>query len=328
MHWTLGDCRRYVAKEVNGGSCVSSDAVRDAINDAEMEILGMETPYSVLRRIRFSVTNNTIIAPRGVEKVETFRVDEYPDEVKSMFYEFLPGGSWSSDELDGVQSGMIDWGDHWSTMWEIPAAHEPLRLYAFSTEAADSGLLMQIKGCDTNNQDIHTAGIPGETLQIVPGLVGTTITTNNATWKPSTHSYKQIYQVIKPVTRGYVALMTQDSTTNEWWTLAMYHPRETQPKFHRYKIPGPRCEDGTCIVALCKLRHEPLEEDDDVLVVQNLEAIKLKIIANNYRTSNPSLSQKYVGDCLALLRREIAMNTPDTDVTLSSTWGIGRIEMV
>jgi hypothetical protein len=328
MLWTLGDARTYVADEVSGGSCPSSDAVRKAINNAQMEILGMETPYNSLRRIRFSVRNNTIIAPRGVEKVETYRVDGYPDEVKSMFYEFLPGGSWSSDELDGVLSGVVDWGDHWATMWEIPANYEPLRLYAFSSEAADSGLLMTIKGCDTNNQDIHTSGVPGETLQIVPGLVGVTITANNATWKPSAHSYKQIFQVVKPVTKGYVALMTQDPTSNLWWCLAMYHPRETQPRFHRYKVTTPRDTAGTCIVALVKLRHEPLEEDSDILVVQNMEAMKLKIISNEYRKTNMNLSKNYLSDCLALLRREVAMNTPDTDVTLSSTWGLGRIEMV
>jgi hypothetical protein len=225
-----------------------------------------------------------------------------------------------------VKSDLVDAGDVWTTMFEIDVDYQPMHLYAFSSNAADAGLDLFVEGLDEYNQDILTAGIPGEPVEIVHGLSGTTVTANNLTWKPSVGAYKEITNVVKPITKGYIALMCYDPTTYAWWCLAMYHPRETHPRFHRYKVTQPRSDDGACIIGLVKPRHVQLESDNDVVLIQNLEALKMQILCNEYLQSDPNKSEFYRNKAIAILRRDVAKKTPSQDFTLSGTWGMGRIE--
>ena len=325
MLWTLGHARDYVAAEVNGGSCASSDVVRKAINNAQMEILGSEDPHLSMRRVRFWTKKNMICLPREAESImPQFLIQGCPSQVKSQFYEFLPGGTWTSDEI-GLSSGLVDWGDHHATMFEIDVDKAPLRLCAFSTSAADVGKTLFLKGYGSGGKEVLTAGVPGETLKIVRWKGGVEGVIDAGTLTLSTSAFDQIEQVVKPVTTGYVTLMAY-YTGSLYWNIAIYHPRETNPRFHWYKVPSPRSDTGMSIVAIVKLRHVPLEADTDVLLVQNLEALKFKIMSNEYLKSDPQKSAIYAQQCFALLRREKSQKNPDTDITLAHTWGVGHIE--
>jgi hypothetical protein len=321
----VAQAREYICSEIGGGTCPSHPSVLKAINNAQMEILNNEDPMLSLRRVRFFTKKNMICLPREAERImPQFKVDEYPCQVKSMFYEFLPGGTWTSDDI-GLGTGLVDWGDHHATMFEIDEDYAPTILMAFSTAQSDDGKTLFLKGYGAGGKEVLTAGVPGETLVIKRWLGGVEGNIDGNTMVPSTSRYTQVEQVVKPVTEGYVTLMGYDQTTHYMWNIAIYHPRETNPQFHWYKVPAPRNDDGTSIVALVKLRHVPLVADTDVLLVQNLEALKFKVMSNEHMKGNPQLSAAYSQNCYGMLKSENAKKHPDTDISLSNTWGVGHI---
>jgi hypothetical protein len=68
--------------------------------------------------------------------------------------------------------------------------------------------------------------------------------------------------------------------------LAKYHPDETVPGYRRYKIknypsydPETNPDSNVCAQLMCKLRYIPATRDDDVLIIQNLDAIKNMVMA-------------------------------------------------
>jgi hypothetical protein len=61
--------------------------------------------------------------------------------------------------------------------------------------------------------------------------------------------------------------------------LGKYHPDETMPSYRRYKVLGADYATVRRIDLLCKIRYVPVIRDDDVLLIQNLDAIKTMVMA-------------------------------------------------
>jgi len=325
---TVAHARQHVADVVKGGSTPSCQAVLDAINRAQQDLLANQDLVDLTcQRMRFSPLYNMIACPACVERVVAYKTDGSPGVLpKSIFYEFLPGGSWSSDEVSGYKTDMVDWGDHKPTMFTIPADYAPLSIYAFCSDPADAGVKLFLDGFNENGWHPLTAGEYGTTVECVAGLNGVTITANGADLKPTAFKFSQITNVVKPVTQGYVALMCQYGTEHYWYNIAIYHPKDKNPSFHRYKLTQPRDDDGTCVVCLVKVRHVELIQDNDILLVQNLEALKNQILAHQYETANPAMADRYQGKAVAQIRRDVMHKTPDQDWTVKHSFGIGRIE--
>jgi hypothetical protein len=65
--------------------------------------------------------------------------------------------------------------------------------------------------------------------------------------------------------------------------------------------------------------------DTDIMLIQNLEAVRLQVLSNQYQQSNPSQSEFYRQAAIARLRRDVANKTPDQDVCLDETFCVGTI---
>ena len=324
---TVAQARQYIADVVKGGSSAASAAVLKELNRAQQELLANNDLVDLtLQRMKFHATRNMIACPSCVEAVVGYKSDGVPGVVpKSLFYEFLPSGSGSGDSASGYMTDMVDAGDHKPTMFEIDVEYAPMYLFAFCSDAADAAATIFVDGYDDNGWRNLTAGEYGQNVTLVQGFSGTTVTADVATWKPSASRFSQIINVVKPVTKGYVALMCRDATNGYWWTLSVYAPKETNPSYHRYKLALPRDTDGTTVTALVKLRHVALTADTDIVLIQNLEALRLQVLANQYQQSNPSQSEFYRQAAIARLRRDVANKTPDQDVCLDETFCVGTI---
>jgi hypothetical protein len=329
MLFTVSHARDYLAVYVKGNPCKSSQAVLDAINNATMELLNVEDWWLTVCRMKFGTMKNMIATPREVERVIAYKVEGIPFAVKSQFYEFLDGGTWSSDWLGDGHSGLVDWGDQHPTMFEIDAENAPTKIMAWSTSADDVGKTLFVRGFRDGGHEVLTDGVPGEQVEIRRWTSGVEGVIEYSNMRLSAGEYTQITNVIKPVTKGYVSLMAYDDSTHYTWNLAKYHPLETNPQFHRYKVPSPRCIDGTCITALVKMRYIPAELDTDVLIIQNLPALREAVLAEKYRESDPNRSGAYLQNSIAMLTRDNTKKHPvGQDVTIAPEWGIGTITVV
>lgn len=327
---TVAQGRTYVADAVKGGSSPTSPAVLAALNRAQGELLANDDLVDlVYQRMKFSVPadRNMIACPSCVECVKGYKTDGIPGVVpKSQFYEFLPSGSGSSDMVSGYKTDMVDWGDHKPTMCEIEAEYAPMSVHAFCSNAADAGKTIFVDGYNENGwRPVNANGEYGELVTLVAGLDGVTVTADYGDRKPSTFKFKQITNVVKPVTKGYVTLMYEYPTEHYWWNLAVYEPKETNPSYHRYKLTLPRDETGVCVTCLVKLRHVPLLQDTDVLIIQNLEALRYQVMCNEHELVSPGQADFYRNKAAGILRRDVAKKTPDQDICLDETWCVGTI---
>lgn len=281
--FTLKQGRDFVRRFVDDGSC--KDARVDARIDEAMRRLWPEAmTYNATQRLRIRSENSCFPLPYFAETVVSVDVDGSPAPVRNRFYEFLSSGPGDlTARSRGPTTGVIDDGDH-ATQWDIPVEDdagtgrvEPqYKLVAFSDDVEDfvAGLTLKIRGFTSRLQEMTI------TLKINPwdneteGLVRGSWEDNNV----SEDYMRQVSQVYKPVTKGYVSLYAVDTTTNRMHFLSKMHPKEERPSYRRYKVLN-KCCGATCLLLLVKMKYITPEADDDILPIQNLDALKVMIQA-------------------------------------------------
>lgn len=275
MFFTVADARPVVAPFVRGGACADSTEVLERINDCVRRLLVKANWAYTVRWLRICTTNNTITLPRGVQRIVGDPViDGVPRRLFSPGYEFLENGP---GEVcaggNGLGKDLIDMREGWPTFFDIPG-DATYYLAAFSTAEADATKTLSLAGRDQYGADITTNGFTMPTLAINHWPTEGTINTALYDVAKSSVPYKELLAVHKPVTAGHVNLYTFDADTGRMFFLSKYTPRETKPSYRRYRITTPDFVNGSSVMLQVKLGYEPAEQDTDVLLVQNLDAIK------------------------------------------------------
>ena len=295
--FTLQDARDFVKRFVEAGTC-NTQLIDDRINEACRRLLvKADLPYTT-RQLRMRTDNGCFPLPREVEKVIWVNFDNYPGRVFNQHYEFLSSGP---GEINAHRPGsgikdLVDAGLY-AFMFDMPSIEtltgecctdrtlgEGLNIIAVSDSAADTNLSVTIYGTNRLQMDL-----PSEDLQINQwsgGVEGQLDIgggwSDSAVIKTSTQLYRELKAWKKPVTTGYVSLYAIEKSSNKMWFLAKAHPDDTRPMWRRYKITNRSCggvEDCSCILMLVKLKWVKMTRADDILCVQNLDAIKQMVIS-------------------------------------------------
>lgn len=327
MLYTLLDARTFVAKFVEAGTCANRAVVVDRINEACRRLLPEANWSGTIFRLRFATNNNTITLPRNVLRVLKVDVDMTPREVFGISYEFMEGGPGELCPEDGYGPDLLDIGDGWPTFFDIPAGI-PSKLIAFSTALEDVGQQLTIMGRDVYNADITTSlGLPGETITIGRWQNGTEGTVNaNDLPQTTTNSFTDITAVHKPVTRGFVSLYTYDATDHRMYFLSKYHPDETVPGYRRYRLTDPNFTDVRNVLCQVKLRFVPLSHDNDLLPIQNLDALKQEVISIREENDGKGTSAEAAHNkAIRLLNAQLndAHDSDDAGIHVQSEMGLG-----
>lgn len=126
----------------------------------------------------------------------------------------------------------------------------------------------------------------GQPLQTKVGDVwemGETVTAANP-FGTSASLVTKIDSVVRQPTQGLAYLYEYDAATDQLRDLAVYYPNETNPRFRSSVIENvcsvPFCSDENGVKtarvdALVKLEYQPLVNDWDFLLIDNLDAIAL-----------------------------------------------------
>jgi hypothetical protein len=314
MLYTLADARSFVnAFVLTGGACASNAAVLSRINEAQRRLLDKADWEFTEQKMCVITYNNTITLPRQVESARLVAVNHSPRRLFGTNYEFLEHGPGPHNSCY-VPFDLEDIGDGFPTMFEIPL-DDNYKLFFASSQAPTitGGSVGQVKvrGCTPTGEDVFsglvpTIKTPGEQINInrwAGGVEGTLDrypgtapdntdsataagdTSNLYPWI-SANAFQDIYSVHLPSGRtDYVSLYAVSETTRQMYFLAKYHPDETVPGYRRYLLRG-YCPPATQTSSNCahvqlmvKLRHTPLSRDDDILLIQNLDALKNMVLA-------------------------------------------------
>jgi hypothetical protein len=328
MLYTLSQARSKVKRFVDGGSCRDS-VIDEAINDALERLVELENWDCLTVMTRISTCDSCFPLPYNASAIISCDINGAPAKVFGRGYQFLHAGPGDLDmrcSSSGLQD-LVDMSDHWATMFDIPHCYENtvdsvteevevtdgMTLVAFCTDAADEGKSMTVHGYLPNNEIVRTGVSEGEVLTInrwengVEGVAPAALNENIWTSLGATaNAYASVSRVVKPDTAGYVSLYAVDEATNRMFFLAKYHPRQTIPQFHRYRITndaGNACPSN--VLALLKLRYVPVVEDTDILPVDGLQALKLMVMAISEENKlNIAGAQQLIASASAVLSKK------------------------
>jgi len=324
MH-TLLDGRNFCAEFVGNGHQPDDVEVLNALNEATQILMQKGNWKNTVRKMRMCVSNYTFAVPQDVETVLKINFSEYPSSVWNMAYEFMDSGPGTLLEgNDTCSTDCVDLGDGFPTFFPIGATAR--KIMAFSTESADEDVSMRVQGYDSMAMKINPTSA-GEQLSVQRWNGGTegSLTDEIITAALSTNEFQDISSIIKPETSGYVTLYAYDPDTYNMWILGKYEPYETQPGYRRYRITNTTYTDVAHITALVKLRYVPMRDDTDLLLIQNLPALKLMCKAlHQFDHGDPQRGLIYQAKAVTMLDEQLKNSVPPSnqfDVDVDSGFG-------
>lgn len=322
---TFYDAKQELAEYVRTGLCPTHPDVARDINAACDRLLRAQDSLYSIDTLRIWTQNNSISLPRGYVSARMVRIDYIPRSAQSVAFEFLnygPGNAYS----DAV--ALVDEGVGHPCFFTIPQ-DKAYGLFAASSEQNDAVYSMQFRALKLDGSAVMTSGSPDLTLPInywTGGVEG------SLSYQPSNQfstTVSKITQVILPDgLSGYVSFYAVDPDDGKMWFLSRYHPDEVRPGYRKYRLPawtkgetngvrGNEVSDGTCIECLCKKEHINMTRDNDLMTVQNMEAVKFMVMAINHETEDINKALAYRQMALANIQTQEINQTKGTSFQLN-----------
>lgn len=258
------------------GTCSNTDDFLDLVNEATRMLMNRGNWWNTVKRVQFCSYNNCLTFPRQVGTLLALNTCGRSIPPKNNWYNFsdvLPEDvtHWQQNGhgFGGCNHGFaaVDSGTT-SVFNQIPCnTARYVRFYV--VQPGDAGKTITIFGIDGNGQTVRTLRADGTfqdgaVLTLAVPFVNSGIT------------LRRLDRVIKDPTDGPI-YGYQDDGTN-LYDLAYYEASETLPEYRTNCI-----ETGGCAkkqyTALVKLQFIPVQHDDDLVLIDNLDALAMMIQA-------------------------------------------------
>lgn len=261
------------------GVCVTSTEFTALVNEATRRLLRRGDWSQSVIPIHVCVKRGCVVFPRYVGQVRKINLCHEPIPIRNLWYQFLPNqqSCWWRHYLDVRADCAMHSMGRSPVFSDIYGDGRLVRAYL--TYNADVGKTVTIFGVDNNDQPLRTDNGDGTWDD------GITLTLT----KPyaSTNTYvRRIDRVLKDPTEGDVRLYAYDATNDLLEDIALYEPSETNPDYAKYKIVAPSWPSTTTttdttsccpsfgLLALVKLKFIPVQADNDLVLIDNVDAIK------------------------------------------------------
>jgi len=268
------------------------------LNQARERIINAGTfPGCVVEGFFATDTNGSITLPPHAEALLAVDVRGWPTPIYSEFHRFTPVGPGLVRPEQQTGAPFFDLGGQVCTTSDIPEGSSG-KIRTTITNAADAGNVNRYFGLDqSGNEIVDALGNRGENVTLVNPSVDTT------------HTFSVITNVQKQLSKGRQTVSWLDGTTPI--TLAVYQTYETNPLYKRYQI-GTVTTDTTygsrTIAGKCKLRYQPVIAETDLVIPDNMGALKFALLAilqeDGVSDSNRATAQNFWGDCFRLLDQQ------------------------
>lgn len=310
---TFGEAKSRLNKFVDNGTCNTS-IISARINEAVQRLIAkkeLEDSPRLNYLVRIKVSNNEFALPRGVEKILAADINGKPGIVFNKMYQFLDSGPGDLNcNTETCARHLMDLGE-FPYVFELPDVATGSRLMAFST--ARETTTVKVYGYDYQNNEVMEE-LPINTFHAgTEGRIEGEYRTGN-TLVGSTY-FKEISKVIKTETSAAITLYAVNPDTEQIWFVAKYHMKDKVPMFRRYRIVNKKYHTGeaddpkysTCILAMVKLGHVELHDDDDIVPIDSEAALKLMLIAIKYENDgNLSQAVNYEAKAMQVLQDAIS----------------------
>jgi hypothetical protein len=312
---TYFDVQNSPVQRVAGCNPASSDFA-DTVNEAIRRLLRRGDWPGTIVPIQTCVRRGCVVWPRYVGEIRKLNWcrrswshgGEHVVPVENLWYRFIDPRAYHSEFGCRHPDAFASAGGRVPTYNTIFGDGRLVRAYPSTPE--DVGKTLTLFGLDNGNQPLRTNNLDGTWSE------GTTITMGSPFG--STAGYvRSLERVRKDVTQGQVFLYAYNAADNTLEDLAVYDPGETNPSYVRQQLSlsSPCC--GGCatshsVIALVKLLFIPVKFPSDLVIIDNLEAIKAIVQSLKLREDydyQGALAAE--ADAIRELNRQLEDESPD-----------------
>jgi len=319
MMFTLKDARKLCSSVAQaGGTCSTSPLIDARINEAVRRLAREADVPELTMVMHVLAQGNTLTLPMEVKSARLANINLSPVRIRHVGYEFSTSGPGEEAECECGSLSLIAEPGLFPTFFELPKGRS-LKIAAFLPAREAGATDIRVFGRKCNGEVLREPDRDGVPLRV-------------STWKDGiegevqlsevrfTDEIDQIEQVSLPARQSYLTLLAYDAVTHETWFLAKYHPTIQRPGFRRYRIRGATCCESHCVSLLVKLHPAEVLYPDDILPVQNIDAIKQMIMGIKEENSrNAQQAMYHFAQAKAMISKEIADHQGSDEVRVQGT---------
>lgn len=326
---TLSDVKTDRGIQRIAGYCPDSEDFVGLVNDSGRRCLRRGDFAGSIQPIYLCVRSGCVVWPRYVKAVRAMSWCGRGMKTENMWGSFLPRGGaepWRSGlrwcSGSSCKSAMVDQG-RTSVFQDIQGDGRLIRVYARCS--VDWGKTLTFFGTDNNGQELMTTNLDGSHTRGVTVTLADPYATVTDGVNPI--FIRHIDYVLKDVTQCPVNVYAYWAAEDVLEDIAQYDPTETRPSYRRTKITLPWAGTGACnlsptstsccdtnrgVAALVKLDVFPIVADTDLVLPDNLDAIKMMIQAIKLGEAGDRQNAKLLEmDAITELNRQLDDENPD-----------------
>jgi len=299
---------------------VGSSKFKTLVNEASRRLLRRGDWAGTVISVYVCVRNGCIVWPRYVGQIRKANLCHHAIPVRSVYYDYFEADAFESWKHCGwlgmdCQSSLVHYGRA-PVHQDIKGEARYVRLYHTVNE--DLGKTVTIFGEDNNGQILRRRDPATGTYYDGVTLVA------QLPYAQTPGYVRRIDRVLKDVTQGDFRLYAYDTANAVLEDVALYEPTETNPAFVRYKLSG-ACGTACCsttspfgVAALVKLKYLPIINDQDLVLIQNLDALKLMMQSVRCGEGQDFASAKaYELEAVRELNHELNDETPEDQIAVN-----------
>ena len=298
MYLTLKEARESSLDSV-AGSCPTSAAFTRLVNEASQRLLRRGDWAGTVVPIQVCAFGGCIVWPRYVGQVRKMNLCNGPVLMRNPWFEFL---QFDNPVFNANGAGFqTPWASYGAQAWTTGGVSTPVfqdvmgdgRLLRFYPEVlADVGKTVTVFGVDNNDQKLVHKLSDG-TWQ--DGWVVTLASTYGVTADYVRRIDRLIFEDHEGTIRAY-AYNVADVVLED---IGIYEGHDNNPVFTRYNLrtgscltSATNCSCTQTIIALVKLRFIPARNENDLILINNISALKLMTQCIKYEEAGDRTSAR------------------------------------
>lgn len=333
---TLADAKASRLAEI-AQTCTSTSDFLSLVNDATRILMKRGNFWGTVQKVRVCTYNGCITWPRYVGTVLAINVCKHPIPIWNNWFQFEPllshdfaqdGFSFSNGGLcvGNVQAE----NDGVTPVFNQIPCGSANAIRIFPSVRADVGKQITIYGIDQNGQTMRSRNAQNIWQE------GVTVTL--ALPSVDTPAFQSITRISKPVTQGPLRYYQVDTVNNVLLDLVSHDPSETNPMYRHSRIQGIRMPNAcntnnTCsglrmVDALVKLEFTPAVNDTDLVLIENLDALKSMVQSIRKKEAGQvQVAAALEGDAIHDLNLQLRDKFPNTQTPANvMPYGTARLE--
>lgn len=277
--------------------------------------------------IHVCIRSGCVVFPRYVGRVRKMNLCFSRNQPKNIWYDFMPREGICSSWNNSNWWGNASWGSWLGGAARViqqnqtpvfqDVAGEGRLIRAYATYRTDIGKDVTIFGIDNDGQTLMHKNLDGTWSDGI-------ILNIQAPWGSTSTFVRHIDRVLLDDMQGPVRLYGYDIANDVLEDIAMYEPGETNPSYTRYQV-GSHCSNKDCgctrsLVALVKLRFIPVRFDTDLVLIENLDALKDMIQSLIFKESG-DIKNSAAFEASAIREMNLQMSDDMADDTIPISLG-------